>query len=230
MPNTRPWRASRWRSSSGHFTCVPGSRVGIAQRSARDAGGAGRRRRRSAASPPFHSCSAHAGASSARCRLVRKRRRSISVPSSAYERPRGRLRGHEHAALEVLDPRDVAAQAHGPVAGRPRARERSRGSPQPHGLAVGRVDRSRAAGLGGVDVADVGREGVGRAPGEQPRRLAGGQRPPRRRVCSVSTACARSPPSPRPSRRVDRTRSPPIDLTGQRQSSAAVPAATRTVF
>ena len=77
--------ASRWRSSSGHFSWVSGSRVGIAQRS-HGADDLQAHAALSSTSAPAQPSSAQGGASRSRWRLGRKRRRSISVPSSLGER------------------------------------------------------------------------------------------------------------------------------------------------
>ena len=42
-------------------------------------------------------------------------------------------------------------------------------------------------------------------------------------LCSCSTACVRSPPTPRPSTRTASTSSPAIDFTGQRHSRVTAP-------
>ena len=153
-----------------------GSRVGIAQRthgcSSRSTTPPAKR-----SVAPSQPCSAHAGASSSRCRLVRNRRRSSSAPSSSS------------SAARVASTRHRAGCARGP--GSPARSRRSRtGRPRSVGQraaqprvvpAVGVL----AAGRGHVRVGralgaqpGVGRERVRGAPREQPRRLARGQRLP----------------------------------------------------
>src|SRR5215218_6531248 len=222
-PKSWPCSAARWRSSWGHFCWVSGSRVGIAQRSH-----AWSIRRRtppsSSISAPPQVNSAHGSASSSSWRLVRKRRASTSVPSSA-----------ESAASEPATVTSTVPGTSGmPVTsrssrtGRSRSRssaERSRGSPQRQDLTPSGSVTSACGGLAGSRPASrLNGYAACQASSRGASRAVSGRHAP---LCSCSTAWVRSPPTPRGPRLSARSSSPAIDFTGQRQSRLTVPVAMR---
>ena len=107
---------------------------------------------------------------------MRNRRRSSSVAQLLGERGARRLGRDQQAALEVLDAGDVAVQPHGAAEVLGERGAQPRVVPAVAVLAVRRRDHRvrRALRL----EPGVRRERVRRAPCEQPRRLARGERPP----------------------------------------------------
>ena len=170
MPNSVSCRAFRWRSRPGHFACVSGSRVGIAQRSQGCS-------RRSSSPPskrsvrPSHAVSAQAGASSDEMEVGAEAAQVELGLELAGERRAARLEGDEHGLGQVLDAAHVALQPHRtPELG---AECLAQAGVVPAELApVGRGEL-RERGIAGPDLAV---ERVACLPREQPRRLARGER------------------------------------------------------
>ena len=192
--------ASRWRSRSGHFSCVSGSRVGIAQRTQGC-------RRRSTTPPAKRSAPpSHVG--------LRPRRRverrgggwcgsgaGRAVPELRLERARASPRWSRARCARGPGCRRGRGAGDGAAEVVARARARRRGSPQPQrwpsgAVTVGarrvvRVERRRRR-----------RTGRRARQAQQPRRLARGQRPPRRPCARASPrACGRRRARARPARR-----------------------------
>ena len=205
-PKRRWWCASRWRRRSAHFSCVSGSRVGIAQRSH----GWSRR----STTPLARS---ERPALPALLRPGRRVELEVEVGAEpaqvdlraelALQRPEARVHGDEDAALEVLDAGRVAPEADGSLELGLERTAQARIAPAV-GAAVRRGHRGerRIVGL----QAGVLRERVRGAPGEQPRRLAGRQRLPRALVLDRdrvrAVAAHPAPVDPRGAQRLPRHR------------------------
>ncbi len=146
IPNSVSCRFARWRSSCGHLACVPGSRVGIAQRS-HGCSSSATTPPANSIRPPSQPCSAHGSLSRTTWTFGRKRRRSSSVPSSSPSATRV-----ASTVISTVRPRSwMPARSRSSRTGRPRSAARSSARPsssQPATRPSGAVSRANGGAAG----------------------------------------------------------------------------------